>query len=457
MAKLIDSISKSQNKKTAILPQNPERLIYPPPLASQKYRHPRRRKRARKWSFAFAVMIILVIIIYPVASLGVDLFRLSLPGRYLVAFQNNAELRGAGGFLGSFAIIELSGRKIKSYYLESNIYKKDNQFTAVNKLSFPDYLAPHFKDISLSLHDANYPADFAEAAGNLARFYELEYGDKVDGVVAVNASVVQNLIEKTGPIALAEKGMTIDSQTFFDSLAREVEQDYFASQTNKDINEPKTVLKEMLNPLLRATGKLPLPTLYRLLIEQVKQKQILFWFKDQRQKIVEKRNWGGRVSDFPGEYVFVSNNNIFGGKTSLDISQEIELAKPTFNSPERKLTITRYHTKGTNYGSGSDNRNYMKIFLPSGAVINQVTRNGDVLKEEDMEVISEAGRKAIGLFIITPVNDFTTITVDYRLGQILISKKIHYQKQPGTLPDKLTLKENNKIYFTGRLKQDKII
>ena len=60
------------------------------------------------------------------------LARLAKPGVYLVLFQNQRELRPTGGFLGSFAEVEMGwGGHIKSIQVETNIYNRDRSMPPI--------------------------------------------------------------------------------------------------------------------------------------------------------------------------------------------------------------------------------------------------------------------------------------------------------------------------------------
>ena len=45
--------------------------------------------------------------------------------RYLLVFQNNAEMRASGGFIGSFALVDLAGGKIKNIETSLHTYFGD--------------------------------------------------------------------------------------------------------------------------------------------------------------------------------------------------------------------------------------------------------------------------------------------------------------------------------------------
>lgn len=458
MPKSLDAIKKNPggtNKQTS------RRLIKPPVIKkrSRSRQFLKHNKKLLWWSGTVAIIaIILGLIGYFLIMPIRDLAKLPQTGTYLVLFQNNAELRGGGGFLGSFAVINLQGKHIKKYYFESNIYKKDNAFTRDNKIPLPDYFYPYLsKDITLAMRDANYPADFAAAAQLVGHYYTLEYGSKVDGVIAINATAIEDMLGVTGPIALANQNKTISQDTFFDTIQREIQVNYFQSEINKQINEPKTILKDMIDPLMQRFNAISPISLYRYLTKELHQKQILFWFSDNRQQLVLDRNWGGTINPWDGESIFVSNTNINGQKSSLVTSEAISLQGADQKQPGRTLTITRSHHSGNYYQANSLNRDYIRIYLPLGTQLQTITRDNQLLPASDYNVSEEFNRTVIGVWAITDINQVTTITLQYQLPVSSLHGKILYQKQPGVEQEKVNVQFKGKTIFNQPVDSDTII
>jgi hypothetical protein len=156
-----------------------------------------------------------------------EILGLSRDKRYLLVFQNNAELRASGGFLGSYALVDLRDGKIRnlevpgggSYDTEAGL--KSIRVAAPEPLWLVNPLW-HF-------WDANWWPDWPTTAKNLMWFYEKSDGPSVDGVIGLTPTVVEGLLEISGPIDLtAEYDIVIDADNFWETVQMVTEKDNLA-------------------------------------------------------------------------------------------------------------------------------------------------------------------------------------------------------------------------------------
>lgn len=425
------------------------------------------RNTKRKLKISLYILLPLIILIAlsvlvirnPIVQNVYKLGRLYGDGKYLILFQNNSELRGGGGFPGSFAVIEIKHYHLKSYYFEANIYKADNKFTQNTKIAPPAYFKKVFGPGNyLALRDANYSPDFSLAAQNVAHFYNLEYeGGPVNGVIGVNASLVRDLLKITGPIE-TDDGTKITSDNFFSQVQEKVEGGYFDNQNNITLNEPKSILKNMV-PVLLSKLKTTKPiVIYRFVFNQLEHKNILFWFNDSRENRVINQNWAGVIPNNNNELVFVSSNNANGAKTSLSVSESLELTGSS-SERDRQLSVTRsYNGQVSDKASvGATNNNYSYIILPAGSQVQSVSQDGVALKENDFEVTTIKNKVAIGLWTTTKPNQTLVTNVKYTLANTIKIGTINYEKQPGVPSEHLTVSFDGKTNFNGKVDQDKLI
>ena len=107
------------------------------------------KSRHRAWAWVFLILLFVGLINFSfwgtIAALEVkeraDILKIFKEGRYLVLFQNNAEMRPTGGFLGSFAVVTFDDYKIADIDFNTNIYKLDNAYAASNTVVPPAPLA----------------------------------------------------------------------------------------------------------------------------------------------------------------------------------------------------------------------------------------------------------------------------------------------------------------------------
>lgn len=126
------------------------------------------------------------------------------PRHYLVAFLTPAELRGGGGFVGSFAELEAVDGKVRLVRSGRTEELIDAVPPGQRKLTGPpDYLRRYGRnDPADFLQDATYSPDFPSDASVLAQLYPQSGGRPVDGVIGVDPVGLAALLRLTGPVAV---------------------------------------------------------------------------------------------------------------------------------------------------------------------------------------------------------------------------------------------------------------
>lgn len=389
-------------------------------------------------------------LIHPAVSQGIDLVRLVKPGRYLVAFLNSAELRPSGGFLGSFAIAHYDGKKV-TLEVETNLYKHDNAFLADHFVPLPKPLETVWPGRSMSLVNANTAADFAESAQMILSYYQAEYGEKLDGVVGLTVLPVIELMELVGPVELPEHNVTLTAQNFLPTLHRKIQVDYFADPTNRLINEPKTILADLVAQMPERLKKVAPFELWRLINQSLKEKNLLLYFYDTgRQALAEAHNWAGALEGDGQEYLAIYHANYGGGKTSLEVSEQLKLEK--FGDRARQLTITRTHSGGYDEFTVGENRNYTEVYLPKGSQLSKVTIAGIDITAEVIER-GQGELTSYGFWLTTQPRSSQVAEVSYQLPAGL-KNGLTIQKQPGAEPSELTVIEGDRVVFSDKLRYD---
>ena len=377
------------------------------------------------------------------------------PGHYLVLLQNNAELRPSGGFIGSFATVDIGNMGIRQYLIDTNIYKRDNAFTEQHTIQPPPALSQMAPGLRWAMRDANWDIDFRDAAQRVAWFYEQEGGEHVDGVVAVNASVAQDVLRLTGPISVDHLDDTLSADSFFPLLAKEVEQDYFKDPTQQVANEPKSILKGVLRALVvessRPAVAVKLPS---LLQQELIEKQIqLFHTEPVVEARILRNNWGGAIDQSSGDYLLLNNASVGGMKSSLFVGQEtaIDITQLPDGSMKHVLSITRTHT-GTGVWPDYRNNNYIRVAVPIGSSLEGAVLNGQPVQDVDTTV--EAQKTVFGTRFDTDPGHTSILQLTYLTPPSHESGPftLHFQKQSGTLVEQLrvtlngnTLIENNAV------------
>ncbi|MFA6131941.1 MAG: DUF4012 domain-containing protein [Patescibacteria group bacterium] len=301
--------------------------------------------------------------------------------RYLLLFQNNTEIRPTGGFIGSFAILDVSHGEITNLEVpEGGSY--DLQGSLKENIVAP--LPLQLISARWEFQDSNWFPDFPTSARQALEFYEDAGWPTVDGVVAVNATFVSSLLSLLGPVEMSEYDRTIDSENFLFETQKMVETDYVNYQDETSEREeaaPKAFIGDLAEALLSRVGDLDTAFLLQALdaIQSgLTQKDIQLYFPDEAiQKVAQKLDWTGEIKQTDRDYLMITDTNLGGGKTDLIISEKVDLKVSV--QPDGRiintLTINRKHN-GINGAmfTGVNNVNFMRVYVPKGSRL--ISSNG---------------------------------------------------------------------------------
>ena len=137
--------------------------------------------------------------------------------KILVVFQNNAELRATGGFMGSYAMIKMDkGEVILVDVPSGGTY--DFQGTVRKAFASPSPL--HLINPVWQFQDANWWPDWQASAEKVAWFYEEGDGATVDYVISVTPTVLENFLRVVGPIMIPDTNpeILIDHNNVYSKL-----------------------------------------------------------------------------------------------------------------------------------------------------------------------------------------------------------------------------------------------
>jgi hypothetical protein len=288
------------------------------------------------------------------------------PRKYLFLFQNNQEIRATGGFIGTYAVLDIFNGRVRNFFVDG-IFNPDGQLE--------DRIVPPLPiqkiSANWSMHDSNWWPDFPASAEKATLFYEKTGGPTVDGVIAITPVFLQKLLEITGPIDMPEYGVTIDEDNFLENIQSEVESNY-----DKELNQPKKILSDLapkiLDKVFNPENFADIAGTLNALTESLNEKHILIYSKNwETEKVLSAQGWSGEILDTAKDYLSVINTNINGYKTDGIIDEKItHLAEiQPDGSVVDTLTITRHHNGGNTSHDwwNKVNADYMRVYVPKGS------------------------------------------------------------------------------------------
>jgi hypothetical protein len=434
------------------------------------------------------------------------------PRKYLFLFQNNQEMRATGGFIGTYAVVDIFNGRVRNFFVDG-IFNPDGQLQ--DRIVPP---APIQKiSANWSMHDSNWFPDFPKSAEKATVFYEKTGGPTVDGVIALTPVVLEKLLAITGPIEMPEYGITIDKDNFIENIQTEVEENY-----DKELNQPKKILSDVapkiLDKIFNPDNFSDVAKTMSILSDSLDERHILIYAKNwEIEKVLSNQGWSGEILDTQRDYLSVINTNINGFKTDGVVDEKIdhlaEIQKD--GSIIDTVTIMRHHNGGdTPYGWWNKvNADYMRVYVPRGSKLISASgqtrefdsppldynalgykRDAQVKMEEDSMSIDEASGTRVyddsnktvfaNWVYVSPketVEIKYTYLLPFKIDTNLTTRptdtySLLVQKQAGSLEDKFSssvsypdfykvlwkypdgLKnENNSVKIESNLKTDKFI
>lgn len=351
--------------------------------------------------------------------------------KYLVLFQNDNELRPTGGFLTAYAVIFIENGKVTPEKSD-DIYELDQKFT--KRIPIPEALGKYLTTEKYwHLRDMNISPDFKLSMDQFFEHYQEVRGEPtdIDGIIAVDTSVLTNLLRILGPVNIAGYGVfSAEPEPRCDGCAQVV---YALSEI---ITKPTPYLradrKGILGPLMQSTlqkaytaPKELWPQLFEAMWKDVEGRHIQMYFMNETaQTAAEAVNGAGRLlpAEEGTDFLAIVDANLGGAKSNLFTSSEVKqtITSPSNGTLEKTVEITYKNTRkadNCNLEAGQlclngTLRDWARLYLPKGAQLIKAegfTAEPTVYEELGFTVID-------GFFILEPLGTAKlrlTYTVPY--------------------------------------------
>lgn len=379
------------------------------------------------------------------------------PRSYLIVFQNNAEMRATGGFMGTYALISADQGNVEIKKMEGIYHASGQQHISVVPPLPIQKVSP-----SWMFHDANWFFHFPTSAKAISWFYEKTGGPTVDGVIALTPEVISRLLHLVGPIELPEFQTTITADNFIDIIQYEVEIRY----KERGFKDPKKILADLAPLFLQKIVETDKDMLFAALLDSLAQKEVLFYFdRPEEEAFIEYLRWGGTLASTERDYLAVVNTNVNGFKTDRMITQDVthQSSIQADGGVVDTVTITRVHRGGNQEQDWYNkvNSNFMRVYVPRGATLlkaqghtketNPFLASADSIHypalQKTMETATidpatgtliweEDGKTVFGNWVYVSPGEATTVTYQYKLPFTVSFDdpepfSLTIQKQPG--------------------------
>jgi len=384
------------------------------------------------------------------------------PRQYLILNQNNNELRATGGFVGSYMLVEVYKGKLQSVLVDMT-QRIDGQ-NPKTTLALPEPLSTI--TTSFGTRDANWYLDFPTSAQTFQKLYEQVGGGTADGIIAINPEVIRDLLGVLGPVYLPDKDLTLTADNFVTATQEQIE------VMDKHQTNPKEILNQfapiLLTRLLAATGT-EIQRISVALTQRLTAKDILLYARSPKlQSVFMGLNLAGIVpTDTGGDMLAVVRSNLGGRKSSQTVAEEIHhTANINLAGDVTDTLQLNYTHTGTDVFPDGPNKDYVRVFLPSGSV--RISAHGQDYGTT-VESFTENDKTVLAFWLTTAPGETKTVELSYRLSTKMTDRyHLEVVKQPGAHNTALTsmLKLSpaldvagepgvkTKTLFTGKLQAD---
>lgn len=388
----------------------------------------------------------------------VDRLREILNRDYIILLQNNNELRASGGFMGSYAKLKFRQGVLVDTKI-SDIYNPDGQL--LGYVEAPAPIKKAFDFGGWKLRDSNWDVDFTKAAPQIAWFLE-QGGENTDGLIAINLSLIQKILEVTGPInGISDKNIWTLAQT-------KAEVDFFPGSTQKQ-DFLGGVGANLLGEL-KSLKYLKLLKLLTVVYKELKDKQILVWMKDPSvQKIIQTKFWDGSLGEPSGGYLYIVDSNLGANKANCCVER---LVTHEIDGSQSKLTITYKNNNEFKDPKppvfwGGDYINYLRIVIPANTNIQSVTVDGipysifnsqfPISNEYSIFNIENRDKfNIVGLWVKVPAQKIGVVEMKYTSPR-QNNNSILVKRQPGIEGFTYKLVYNGKILVDKKIIVDELL
>ncbi|MGA3200011.1 MAG: DUF4012 domain-containing protein [Halobacteriota archaeon] len=170
------------------------------------------RSRVVRYVALAVIVLVVAALIFPIAD-GLSVAGFFGDKTYLLILQDNDEIRGTGGLMSVMGLVTMHDGNIASlqYY-----YHYSPQLQALVKLDGPDSFTQFFDVNYAQLFESNVQYNFASFAPKMESDFYNVTGHKVDGVIGVDLTAVEAVMNITGPVTVS--GEVITSRNVADRL-----------------------------------------------------------------------------------------------------------------------------------------------------------------------------------------------------------------------------------------------
>jgi hypothetical protein len=353
---------------------------------------------------------------------------------YLVLLQNSGELRPSGGFIEGLGFLTVeSGQLLDLEFV--NVYTADSQLQGQVEPPLP--LKTYLNTPNWYLRDSNWDADFPAAARQAEWFVGKEFNRPLAGTLAVNLYFLRDLLQTLGPLEVPDLDQTLTAANLLERIqnSRQPDQliEIFQSASDRITHLPFSDRVKFMSALINSLA----------------QRQLLIAPLDpQAAALVAGERWDGGLAHPAADFLAVREANLGINQVNFFVRRNLHYRLRAFkeNNLIATLLLNYDNTSPSDAWPAGAYKNYLRLYLPLGAQIQQVSVNDQSLPLTELSLSVEHARSVVGFLVTVPAREQRTVEVTYKLpfelsfdDQNRAAYSLFIAKQSGTDADPLTV------------------
>lgn len=346
--------------------------------------------------------------------------------RYLLAFHSPSEARGTGGLVGLQGVLEARDGRLSLVRVGGILDLIRARFPG---LEAPGWFREHYGPLSAlrQWQQANESPHFPVVSEVFLDMYESVYGERLDGVFAMDPLALQELLRATGPLTVAGAAEPVSADNVADLLMHDSFLEYPDPVAQNRFLEG--LVQQFWTALKR--GDVDGAALGRAVVDSVRTQHLKVYSRDEADRAALRTlEADGDYTRFGPNLQMVFHNNFGANKVDYFLQREVETTVDITDDGEARvqteLTLTNAAPDGppsvllgnrafTPYEPGL-NGMFVNFLLPEEAQVHRFLVDG----EQSPYILHRDGRFPVAWDLLRiPPGGTTRVVVRYRVQGVL--------------------------------------
>lgn len=389
------------------------------------------------------------------AQLLPQLFGATEPRTWLLGAENNAELRGRGGYMGSFGLLTADKGRLElgNFQHTSGLPRLPDDPSGMEAPA--EYAGQYLTLGGLSAwQNLLMSPDFPTGAQLMLSNLERHAGIAADGLISLDPMALSYLLEVTGPVEVPEIPEAITADNVVDWTLNRLYLLY--GEDNPERKEQLSTIADAVWSRLLSDGHVDMEKVARALGRAASERHLVVYSSHpEEQQLLEQVGIAGSVEDSAGDYLMLVGQNFGQNKMDYYISRNIVytgvLTTDGDLDGEVEVTVTNHAPPGveisphvggepakTGRASGVAHT-FFSLFVPERVQLRTVLRDG--VETSGFQNSTELGKRRLSTLVTVAPGEAQKLSFKYHLPEAVVDGlyELNVQKQSTVRPDELTM------------------